>query len=254
MITRPRNQAGEMKRLLEQAGAAAFVFPTVEILPLEDYREIDALLLSPAGYDWLLLTSANGVAMLQQRAAALGLSLAERFASAQVAAVGPKTAAALEAAGLRVDLIPPVYDGDALAAALIARGVAGRRLLALRSEIAREALILQLRAAGAEVTDLPIYNTGLPALPDIAAAETALRRGEIDVVTFTSASAVHNFSICFAGRLPQLLERTRIACIGPVTAESARQLLGRVDLEAAGATVAELVVALLGPGTREVLV
>lgn len=246
MITRPRHQAGELKNLLEQRGAAVFVFPTIEIRPLEDYRLIDDLLQSPAQFDWLVMTSVNGVQMLLQRAAAVGLSLSRRFAGTQVAAIGARTAQALEAAGLQVQLIPPAYVAESLAHALIETGVKGKRLLTLRSELARETLIELLQREGAEVIDLPAYTTTLPESEDIQGAWQALSQGQIDWVTFTSASAVRNFAICFPmAVMPELLQGTRIACLGPITAQTARQVLGRVDFEAAHATLEELVAGLL---------
>lgn len=239
MVTRPRQQAGELCELLKQRGAAAYAFPTIEIRPIEDYGPIDALLSQDRPFDWLVMTSANGVAMLQRRAAALGLSLSSRFAASRVAAIGPRTARALLEAGLKVDLIPPAHVAESLAEALIAGGISGQRVLTLRSELAREALIDLLQAAGAEVVDLPIYTTVLPAASDIEAARAALEADRIDWVSFTSASAARNFAACFADA-PHLLAQVRIACIGPVTAETARGLFGHVDFAAGNATMQAL--------------
>lgn len=239
MVTRPRQQAGELCELLEQRGAAAYVFSTIEIQPIQDYAPIDALLQQPQGVDWLVMTSANGVAMLQQRASILGLSLSSRFAGTRVAAIGPRTAQALLDTGLKVELVPPAHVAESLAEALIATGISGRRVLTLRSEIAREALIERLQAAGAEVVDLPIYTTVLPTSSDIDAARAALKAGRIDWVSFTSASAARNFAACFADA-PDLLTQVRIACIGPVTAKTAKGLFGHVDFEASHASMQAL--------------
>lgn len=246
MITRPRHQAQELKLQLTERGAAVFEFPTLEIRPLTDYAKIDALLHQPTAFAWLAMTSANGVTMLAERARLLGIDLASRFAATQIAAVGPATASALEAAGLSVDLLAPQPVGEALAEALIATGVRGQRILTLRSQLAREVLPERLSAAGAEVLALPIYTTEPPTAPDIAAAHQALQNGRIDWVSFTSASAVRNFVACFDAPRT-LMAAVRVACIGPITAAAARDLLGRADFVAQGATMAELAEGMLTP-------
>ena len=246
MVTRPREQAQAMTALLEQRGAAVYVFPTVEIRLLEDYTAVDAALASSIGYDWLVLTSVNGVEMLARRAAGLGLDLTARFATSQIAAIGPQTAAALQSLGLSVDLMPSQHVGEALAEALIARGVAGQRLLILRSELAREALIEQLEAAGARPEAFAVYTAVPPSDTDVAAAARVLAAGQIDLLSFASASAVENFAACFdVEALPALLARVRIACIGPITSQRALALLGRVDLQASEYSIPGLVNAML---------
>lgn len=237
MVTRPQPQAVEMKSRLESLGARVYLFPTIEIRPLQETREIDGILRTGEAYDWVILTSARAVAQLQQRAAELQIELSQRFAQSQWATVGHKTASALAALGFKVDLLPSEAVAEALAEALIQTDVTGKRCLYLRANLARDVLKTRLEAAGAHCDAPPLYETVLPAQMETESALRWLRAGDIDILTFTSASCVHNF-VCSLEQavapatLADLLEGVQIACIGPVTAAAARECLGRVDLEA----------------------
>lgn len=236
MITQPRQQSAEFAALLQAQGARVFVFAMIEVSPLDDYGLVDQCLNSGRAYDWLILTSVNGVNLLRLRAEHLGLELQQRFKGARIAAVGPKTAQALEGLGLKVDLIPQTYVSESLAESLIAQGIQGRRILALRSELARENLIKLLRQAGAEVDALAIYQIKAPSEPERQAVRQAVSQGLIEIVTFTSASAVEHFAQIFA-RQPELLEGLKFASIGPVTSEACRRHFGRVEFEASPHTL-----------------
>lgn len=244
MITRPRHQAAEMQALLEACGAAVFVLPTVEIQPLAETPAADAALTSDQVYDWLIMTSANAVTQLSRRAAALNVNLQTRFAQTQIAAIGPKTAAALTSLGLTISLMPERHVAEALAQDLIARNVRQQSILTLRSQLARPELVTLLRSAGAQVDDCPLYTSVMPSDTETDGARQALLNGEIDWVSFTSASAVDNFASLFTDELPALLQNTRIASIGPVTSACALDKLGRVDLEAGDHTLQGLVTSL----------
>lgn len=241
MITRPRHQAAELQALFEAQGAAAFLLPTVEIQPLAQTPEADIALLSNIPYHWLLMTSVNAVSQLQARAQALNIDLTVRFSQTAIAAIGPKTASALQALGLNITLIPERHVGEALAEALMTKGVSQQQILTLRSQLARPELVEQLRAAGAIVHDYPLYTSIAPDQSETTAARQALLKGEINWISFTSASAVENFAQAFKDELPDLLKQTKIASIGPVTSAKARECLGRVDLEATDHTLLGLV-------------
>jgi uroporphyrinogen III methyltransferase/synthase len=247
MITRPRRQAQALACLLEARGARVHLFPTLEISPLDDYAAVDAALGGDIAYDWLLLSSSNGAEWLGHRLAALGLTASDRFAGTRVAAIGPSTAAAAAALGLEVALVPARHVGEALAEALIATGIAGKRVLSLRSQLAREAPIDLLNQAGALVTDLAVYTSIQPADADLRAAEALLANGGIDAIAFASGSAVEHFAAAFGERVRQVLQDVLIASIGPITSERARALLGRVDREAAPHSLDGLVDALMLP-------
>jgi uroporphyrinogen III methyltransferase/synthase len=179
------------------------------------------------GYDWVVFTSANGVARFWRELAAVrqttGIPSGQR-----VAAIGPATAAALEERGVRPDLVPSEYVAEAVAAALLAAGpLEGRRLLLPRAAGARQVLPAELRAAGATVDDVVAYETVGDA-EGIAALRALLLAGGVDMVTFTAASTVRHY-VRVAG--PDL-GQAGVAVIGPITAQAAREVGVRVDVEA----------------------
>jgi len=154
-----------------------------------------------------------------------------------IAAIGPATAAGIAARGLNVAVTPAEFRAEAVADALVAAGVAGKRILLARAAGARSILPERLRAAGALVDDIATYRTVLP--PEAAAAP-ALFAGERrpDLVTFTSSSTVTNFARLFPGHdLRAVLAGVAVGCIGPVTAATARDLGLQVDVEPAEYTV-----------------
>lgn len=246
LVTRPRHQAGRLLALLAEYGARSLAFPTVEILPLSDYSQLDAALQSQTPWDWLVLTSANGVEQLAARARDLGLNLIQRFAATRLAAVGPQTAASLQACGFTDVFTSPIHHAEALADNLIGLGMRHQRVLMLRGDLARPELPNQLRAAGAEVADLTVYATRPPADRDFAPVRQALQARELDVLTFASPSSVRQFAAGFdPAELPELLAPpVCLASIGPVTSAELRSCLGRVDCEAPEATLDSLVAAL----------
>jgi len=157
--------------------------------------------------------------------------------SGNIAAIGPATAHALEAHGVAVTLIPDEYVAESIVASI--GDVRGQRILLPRADIAREALALELRQRGAVVDEIAAYRT-LPAQPDPSGL-AELQRG-VDVITFTSSSTVRNF-VALVGQ-EAILSHTLIACIGPITANTARELGWRVDIMAREYTMTGLVAAL----------
>lgn len=226
LVTRAREQAGDLVALLAAAGATPLVLPAIEIRPAPP-GPLDEALRRMDAYDWVVLTSVNGVRAVFERLSALGLS-AGIFAGISVAAIGRATAAALEERGVRVDFVPEEFVAEAVVAGLAARGVGGRRILLPRADIARDALPEGLRAAGATVDVVVAYLTRVPEDAPVEPLD-ALRAGEVDIVTFGSPSAVRNVLALAGGRLP---ERVTIACIGPITAAAATGLGLRVDIVA----------------------
>jgi uroporphyrinogen III methyltransferase/synthase len=247
LITRTRQQASELRLKLEELGAEVLEAPTIELvsLPPGALAKVDDALRDLKQFDWLVLTSINGVEALTRRLAQLGGD-ARSLAGVRVATIGEPTAAALHAQlGIRADLVPPPpeFVAESLAAALIARGdIKGKRFLLLRADIARPALPKLLAEAGAVVTDLAIYETRpAPGLPNDVTA--ALRSGGIDWVTFTSASTARNLADLL-GPDRKLLERVQTASIGPITSNAIRELGLRVTVEAVESTIEGLVAAI----------
>ncbi len=238
LVTRARDQASHLSRLLAERGAIPIEFPAIEIRWLEDPAPLDQAIAQLARYDWVILTSANGVAALFQRLDALALD-ARAFHHARLCAIGPATAAALAARGLRADWVPRDYLTAAIVAGFAERGVAGQRLLLPRADIADPNLALGLRQLGAEVDEVTAYHT-VPATEDAATLAELLEEGQLDIATFASSSTVRN--LCAAlGPRQALLDRVRTVCIGPVTAQAARELGVHVDAVADVHTVDGLV-------------
>jgi len=273
LVTRPRAQAADLCDKLAALGAEPILFPTIEIAPMEDYSALDRAITAldwPEGrarYQWVIFTSVNGVAAFWERLSvgAGGSTFAHRApappaatAHLQFAAIGPATARALEQRGVRVTFIPDEYVAEAIVEGL--GDVNGQWILLPRADIAREALAVELSRRGAIVHEIAVYRT-LPAAPDPQGLYE-LRRG-VDAVMFTSSSTVRNFVALLSGGAKYVdaanmrrlgrdgvpmpsLGRAIIACIGPITAQTAREVGLPVDVVAQEYTLDGLVAALAG--------
>ncbi len=245
LVTRTRQQASGLSLGLEALGAEVFEAPTIEVVPPEDFDELDRAIGEIAGYDWLILTSGNGVEALADRLGALGFD-ARQLAGVKVAGVGEATVEMLRRRlGVRADFVPGRTMGEALAEEIIAKeGVGGKKVLLLRADIARPALPRLLCEAGAEVRELVVYQTrivaGLPG--DVM---EALEAGGVDWVTFTSSSTASNL-VELLGEKRDLLEGVKTASIGPVTSGTMGELGLGVTVEATESNVSGLIEALVG--------
>jgi uroporphyrinogen-III synthase len=238
LVTRPRRQADDLYDLLEAEGAEAILFPTIEIAPLDDPAPLDRALnnLAAGDYNWVIFTSVNGVNACQTRLQESGHGT-DIFSAAHIAAIGPATARTLQTLGVRVDFVPQEYVAERILGGL--GNVAGQRILLPRAEIARPALAEALAAAGALVDEIPVYHTLQP--PPDPAGLAALQQG-LDVITFTSSSTVRNF-VALTGT-DKIGQKTIVACIGPITAGTARELGLPVHIVARDYTIPGLVQAL----------
>ena len=236
VVTRPLAQVSAFAKLLEDRGAEVVPMPTIATVAPASWSETDAALARLGDYAWLVLTSQNGVEAFFARLRETGRDVRELH-GVGIAAIGPQTRAAIEARGLQVTLTPDIYRAEAVAAALIGTGIAGRRVLLARAAAARTVLPEELSAAGATVDDVPLYRTVLPEVPaGIRALFTG--SGKPDLVTFTSSSTVTNFRRLFADQpLDEVLRGVAVGCIGPITAATAREHGLRVDVEPATYTV-----------------
>ncbi len=210
LILRPREGAQEWADHLRQAGHEPVLYPTIRVAPPEEWGSLDRALhrMSQGDYHWLVLTSANGVRFVWDRLQALGLQVP---AQTRIAVIGPATARALRAQGREPDLIPPAYVAEALADAL--GDVRGLRILLARADRARPALREILQDRGAQVDEVAAYRT-LVAPPETPPPP-------VDVVVFSSPSTVQGFVQALRGR--PFPENTRVVCIGPITAQAARE-------------------------------
>jgi len=242
-VTRAREQAAELVRELEALGAQVVVAPTIRISPLPDLAALRAALTRNPPYDWIVFTSQNAVQVVCDRLPEWQLAPRD-VARAAVAAIGPATAAALVRRGVVPDLVPDRFVAEAVVTALAARGdVHGKTVLLPRARGARDALPDGLRALGALVDVLPVYET-IQATGDASGLAAEILAGAIDAITFTSSSTVRGF-VESVGRPVAASGRFAAAVIGPVTAGTARELGIAVAVEAAEYTVAGLVEALV---------
>jgi uroporphyrinogen III methyltransferase/synthase len=227
LVTRPKDQAAELVDLLERWGAQAIEAPLIRILPLNDHTALDEAAARSGQFDWIVFTSANAVAAFMNRLFASPLDV-RALHGVKLCAVGPATAREIERHRVKVDLVPSEHRAEAVVQAMIEQGsVLGARVLLPRADIGREVIADELRKRGADVTEVVAYRTVAAdperdGEPDVYGL---LLQGKIDVVTFTSASAVRSF-VKMVGTEPaaDLLRTTVVASIGPVTAEAASQL------------------------------
>lgn len=243
MVTRERSQARELVEQIEALGGEAFAFPLLKMIPPLDYEQLDEAIRTLDTYDWLIFTSVNGVRFFCERVERLGVAIQEY--AGHVAAVGPKTAAALEERGLLAELIPSDFVAEGLLTSLRNQLVAGQRVLLPRADIARKLLPEELRRMGMAVTEVDVYQTVIDAEKSPQAAER-LQRGEIDAILFTSSSTVSHFVQAMSPwDISEWLDRVQIACIGPITAQTAQRLGLQVNIVAQEYTIDGLLDALL---------
>jgi uroporphyrinogen III methyltransferase/synthase len=224
VVTRARAQASGLVATLSALGAEVVELPAIRIVPRIDTNEVRDAVESLHTYALVCLTSPNGVRLLFEAMAASGRD-ARALANAQVAAIGPGTAAALRERGVIADIVPERFVAEALVEAIAGVPVEGRPVLIARAADAREVLPDALRGRGAEVDVVALYET-VREDPPPEAIEAAM---EADYVTFTSSSTVHNLLEVTAGRMP---ERARIVSIGPVTSETLSEAGFEASVEA----------------------
>jgi uroporphyrinogen III methyltransferase/synthase len=243
VVTRAREQAAQLADALEQEGAEVITLPAIRILPPSDPAKLQAACDRAETFDWIVFTSTNAVRHFMRE------FLARRdirdLKGPRICAVGPTTAAAITEYGVRVDLTASSYRSEGVVQALTDLGIDRRRILLPRSEIARELLVEELRAAGGEVEDVAAYTTAGAAEGSGEDINRMLLDHEIDAVTFTSASTVRHFVDLIGSEVAaDLLRATTVAAIGPVTAEAAAQLGITATVVPAEFTIPALVAAL----------
>lgn len=244
VVTRAREQASGLLSQLGELGACCYEFPTISILPYEDDSHISKEIEKLDSYDWLVFTSVNGVKHFWATLEAMDLD-ARALGGKKVAAIGPATAEALAERGIRPDFVPEKYVAESVVDGLLKLGIKGAKVLIPRAKVAREVLPEKLREAGAEVTILPVYETGL-AENDPQEILQALENDEIQFVTFTSSSTVENF---FELIKPEVFRKYRdaimLACIGPVTSSTLEGYGFEADIAPEEYTMAGLVDAMV---------
>jgi uroporphyrinogen III methyltransferase/synthase len=241
VVTRARAQASDLAASLGALGAEVVELPAIRIDPVPGGREIDAACAAIGGYDLLVMTSANGVDQLFARLAERGADARALSGATTVVAIGPATADRLAAHGVRADLVPQRFVAEGILEALAGFALSGRRALVARAREARPDLVQGLRARGAVVEEVALYDTRAEP-PERSALEAALAA---DYLTFTSSSTVRNFMAPLDPGQRERAGRLRVVSIGPITSAAARAAGLTVHAEAAAYTVPGLVEALV---------
>jgi len=234
LVTRSAGQSSKFTELLKNEGAKVIEMPALVITPPSSWHDLDLAINNIDSFDWLILTSTNGVDYFFERLAEKGKD-SRGLAGVKIAVVGKKTAESLKTFGLGPDFIPPNFVADSLVANFPEK-LSGKKVLFPRVETGgREVLVKELNSQGAEVIEVAAYESSCPEniVPE---ALLGLQNRHIDVITFASSKTVKNFCYLIGenkDKLPEnWLENICIASIGPQTSESCQSLLGRVDVEA----------------------
>ena len=241
LVTRARSQASKLTAKLENLGAEVLEAPAISMAaPADNYAALDKAIDHVADYHWLIFTSANGVGRFFARLFKAGKD-ARALGYAKIAAIGSATAEKLKQYGLVADVIPQEYCAEGVVEALKGKLPPHAKILIPRAEEAREVLPDTLREMGAEVEVAPAYRTVCGQV-DGEALAAELKEGRIDMVTFTSSSTVKNLVNIIGSA--EVLNGVKTACIGPVTADTAKSLGIEPDIIAKEYTIDGLVEAI----------
>lgn len=249
LVSRARKQAGALSSALRELGCGVIEVPFIEIRKPASYKSLDTALQNLRDYDWLILTSVNGVDALFARMEKLNLDPGG-LAHLKIAAIGPATRKSIEARGVPVLVMPKEYIAESVVSAL-RRRVKGKRVLLVRAKVARDVIPKELRKADASVDVVEAYETVAPTASQKRLLALLAGRSRPQAITFTSSSTVKNF-VGLLGlrgaravlRKRSSLPRIHSASIGPVTSATLREFGLPVDIEAEEYTIPGLVAAI----------
>jgi uroporphyrinogen-III synthase len=249
LVGRAKHQAGALSAELRKHGATVLEIPFIQIRPPRSFKPLDSALKNLASYDWLILTSVNGVEAMWKRLHKLGRRN-EALSRLDIAAIGPATKKAIEQRGEKVDVVPKEYVAESVVRSL-RRRVKGKRVLLVRAKVARDIIPRELRKAGAHVAVVEAYETVVPK-SSRARLRSVLRNRQRrpHVITFTSSSTVRNFVGLMGGRSAGVLDGIRLASIGPITSSTLRDFGFRADIAAREFTIPGLVDSILRAEVR----
>lgn len=242
VITRPEKQADDLAQLLAKQGAKPISFPTIKIVPPPDWRKLDAALEKIDKYNWIIFTSANGVQFFFKRLMEKGKDIRD-LSGIKICCIGPATAKQVEARGIKVDLMPSEFIAEGILQSFAGIDLKGRKILIPRAAKARDILPQGLKKKGASVDVVTAYQT-LNSGRKKEEFEDLFTENKVDVITFTSSSTVTNF-VEIMGTDYSLPPHVQIACIGPVTAATAKKAGFSVDIHQKEYTIEGLVQALI---------
>jgi uroporphyrinogen III methyltransferase/synthase len=236
VVTRPAEQSADFIAHLQALGASVIELPTIEIRKAPDLSLLHAAFAKLPDYSWLIFTSRNGVEIFFEELFAKGLD-ARSLHGLKLCAIGPATADCLRLSGLMPDIVPDDYRAEGLLEALKGKIKPGDKVLLPRARGSRDVLPEGLKKLGAQVDALQLYEAAPPENINTEAVQEILT-GHVDLITFTSSSTVTGFAgIIGREHLPQVASRIPAACIGPITAATAREHGFSVAIEAAEYTM-----------------
>ncbi len=246
LVTRARQQAGSLSRAIADLGGESFEFPAIKIVQPDDFSPLDQAIAFIESYDWIIFTSVNGVKFFFRRLAEQKKDI-RCLKDIHLGAIGPRTKEALESYGLRVDFVPESYRAEEISTGLKYRLSLGARVLLPRAKGARDVLVATLTDLGAYVNEVTAYQTTVDQ-GNVDLVRFMLAKGHLHIITFTSSSTVRNFISTLnlnAPDLADLLSKVTVACIGPVTAQTAKEAGLKVDIIAQEYTIEGMVNALV---------
>jgi uroporphyrinogen-III synthase len=250
LVSRAKEQAGALSSTLKDLGCQVIEIPFIAIRRPSSFKPLDTALRNLARYDWLILTSVNGVEAMFGRMTKLKLDNSA-LARLKIAAIGPATKAAIEKHGLSVMVTPKEYVAESVVESLHRR-VKGRRVLLVRAKVARDVIPRELRQAGAGVDVVEAYETVAPTLSENRLRAVLAGKRKPHAITFTSSSTVKNFVGLLGLRsaraaLKKLAPNHGVhsASIGPVTSATLREFGLPVDIEAKRFDIPGLVTAIV---------
>jgi len=244
VVTRARQQASDLVGLLSDLGAECLEYPTIKIMPSADSRPLKNAAENLNAYDWVVFTSVNGVIYFFEQLFAVGKDV-RALGHLKTAAIGPATAEKLREFGLISDIVPKTYRAESVVEAFKTEPVTGKKILLPRAKEARPILPKELKKMGAEVEEIPAYET-LKVTENINDLVHQLENRRIDLITFTSSSTVKNFKALLpAEKFTKLIQGATIASIGPITSDTATALGFDVRITADSFTITGLVEAIL---------
>jgi uroporphyrinogen III methyltransferase / synthase len=238
LITRAASQSGDLRQGLQALGAEVLECPSIEIVPVSDWSEVDRAISTLNSYQWLIFTSTNAVEHFMRRSQIKGVSPT----TIAVAAVGAATARKLQEWSVTASRVPETFRAEGLLETFPAN-LEGTRILLPRAETARELLPEELRRRGATVDVVTVYRT-VRSAAGLADLRSTLKNKTIDAIVFTSPSAVRSVWETLGDEGTALLANVPVAVIGPIVAEAAESVGLKPTLQPAKATIPDLIAAL----------
>ncbi len=245
LVTRAREGASRLAEMLRTLGAEPIIFPTIALIEPADLAPLRKAIADLAGYDWLIFTSANTVKHFFKHLAEAGRDL-RALGGVKLCAIGPGTARELAALNLKPEIVPADHRAEGVVAALEEEARQEKRFLLPRAQEAPLAPPPAPAPGGGRVDVVAAYRSVLPEAKRADEVASMLKHGQVDVVVFTASSTVKNMARLFrAERLKEMLARSEVAVIGPVTAQTAREAGLKVAVEAQEYTLEGLLAALI---------